>query len=344
MAFRKRIDFQRPSGGVCLAYRNGYCDKGTACNFIHQEDDGRQKQIFVGNLHNEVGEDDLLRLFDKAGKVVGLRWGLDRSTRKFKNFCHIEYLHAESADNALKFNEKTVLGRQVRVSLARGSNSSKKRKKSADSKWSQKDESMDSADGDRSQSNDGKLQKEERKKPCLLCRSTDHVLKDCPKNKDKQNKRFKRFCYNCGDTSHRAAKCRKAKIGNGFTFATCFICNSVGHLSRQCDQNKNGIYPNGGCCRVCGENTHLAKNCPSKNKKLQANNEATSKKRKLLEQNTSTDIDDLDDTKTLLSWPSTSISNVSGDGLDANFVVEDSLPEDKDRKKRRKKKKNKKHS
>ena len=59
MAFRQRIDFQRPSGGVCLAYRNGYCDKGTACNFIHQEDDGRQKQIFVGNLHNEVGEDDL---------------------------------------------------------------------------------------------------------------------------------------------------------------------------------------------------------------------------------------------------------------------------------------------
>ena len=69
MAFRKRIDFQRPSGGVCLSYRNGYCDKGTACNFIHQEDDGRQKQIFVGNLHHEVGEDDLLRLFDNAGKV-----------------------------------------------------------------------------------------------------------------------------------------------------------------------------------------------------------------------------------------------------------------------------------
>ena len=95
---------------------------------------------------------------------------------------------------------------------------------------------------------------------------------------------------------------------------------------------------------MCGENTHLAKNCPSKNKKLQANNEATSKKRKLLEQNTSTDIDDLDDTKTIPSWPSTSTSNVSGDGLDANFVVEDSLPEDKDRKKRRKKKKKKKHS
>ena len=79
-----------------------------------------------------------------------------------------------------------------------------------------KDESIDFANGDRSQSKDGKLQKEEPKKPCLLCRSTDHVLKDCPKNKDKQNKKFKRFCYNCGDTSHRAAKCRKAKIGNGF--------------------------------------------------------------------------------------------------------------------------------
>jgi hypothetical protein len=115
-------------------------------------------------------------------------------------------------------------------------------------------------------------------------------------------------------------------------------------LSSQCDQNKNGIYPNGGCCRVCGENTHLAKNCPSKNKKLQANNKATPKKRKLIDQDISAGIDSTDDTKTLLSWPSTSISNVSGDGLDANFVVEDSLPEDKDRKKRRKKKKKKKHS
>ena len=73
----------------------------------------------------------------------------------------------------------------MRVSLARGSNSSKKRKKSADNKWSQSNEGLGSIDDKHSQPKDEKAQKEERKKPCLLCRSTDHVLKDCPKNKQK---------------------------------------------------------------------------------------------------------------------------------------------------------------
>jgi hypothetical protein len=340
MSYHKRIDFQRPSGGVCLAHRSGYCEKGSSCTFIHEEDDGKQKQIFVGNLHNEIAEEDLLRLFDKSGKVVGLRWGLDRNTRKFKNFCHIEYLHSESTENALNFNGKTILGRPVRVSLARGPNSSGK-KKGAKNKWSKLEGSGESAtDGDAS----ANKKKEEPVKPCLNCRSTEHVLKDCPKNKDKNNKKIKRFCYNCGDNSHRAAKCRKAKIGHGFTFATCFICKKVGHLSNQCDQNDKGIYPNGGCCRVCGENSHLAKNCPAKNKK--DGDKDKSKKRKAAK-----DIYDYStNNKTEANEESTSqaslsASKTSGDSLEANFAIDndDNSNDGNYQKKMKKKKKSKKH-
>ena len=93
------------------------------------EDDGRQKQIFVGNLHNEVGEDDLLRLFDKAGKVVDSvgDWTVELESSRI--FVTLNIYMLSPADNALKFNEKTVLGRLVRVSLARGSNSSKKERR-----------------------------------------------------------------------------------------------------------------------------------------------------------------------------------------------------------------------
>ena len=351
---QRRIDFQRPSGGVCLAYRNGYCEKGTSCTFIHEEDDGKQKQIFVGNLHHEISEDDLLRLFDKAGKVVGLRWGLDRKTRRFKNFCHVEYLHGESAESALKFNEKAILGRPLRVSLARGPNSSKKKKKSASSKWSKLDGINDGPDDNNEDGQEGIKKKEEPAKPCLKCRSTDHVLKDCPHNKDKNNKRFKRFCYNCGDNSHRAAKCRKPKIGNGFTFATCFICKKVGHLSSQCDQNDKGIYPNGGACRICGENSHLAKNCPAKNKKKNNDSGNNKKKRKAIDDIYDDDNDNdtciiiKENSKetTIPSWP----PQASGDSLESNFALDnddnmnnDNDGDEKKQKKKKKKKKSKKH-
>merc|ERR1712110_480630 len=78
------------------------------------------------------------------------------------------------------------------------------------------------------------------------------------------------MCYNCGGNSHRASRCRKPKLGNGFTYATCFICGEKGHLSSQCEHNDKGLYPKGGGCRFCGSNKHLKKDCPDRagNKKL----------------------------------------------------------------------------
>eukprot|EP00946_MAST-07B_sp_MAST-7B-sp1_P003867 g3867.t1 len=72
------------------------------------------------------------------------------------------------------------------------------------------------------------------------------------------------MCYNCGGNSHRASRCRKPKLGNGFSFATCFICGEKGHLSSQCEHNDKGLYPKGGGCRFCGSNKHLKKDCPER--------------------------------------------------------------------------------
>ena len=116
------------------------------------------------------------------------------------------------------------------------------------------------------------------KKPCLLCRSTDHVLKDCPKNKDKHNIEVEEILLQLwGYLTPCSKMLGRQRLEMDLRLLLALYVILVGHLSSQCDQTKNGIYPNGGCCRVCGENTHLAKNCPSKNKKLQANNEANLK-------------------------------------------------------------------
>ena len=223
----KRVDFQRPVAGVCLAYRAGICKVGDTCKFIHHDDDGKIKQVFVGNLHNDICEDELLEAFENYGKVTAVRWGTDRRTRKFRNFAHVEFITSAGAESALGMDGKEIMGRPTRCSMARGAPQKKKNKVLSEKEIE-----------DRKAAKKEREEEKEKAKCCLNCRASDHVLKDCPLIARKSNKRI---CYNCGDTSHRAAKCRKDKIGNGFTFATCFLCNTVGHLSSQCSKNVNGI-------------------------------------------------------------------------------------------------------
>lgn len=252
------MDFQRPVAGVCLAYRSGLCEKGDLCKFVHDEDDGKVKQIFLGNLHHDICEDELVEACEKYGKVTAVRWGVDRRSGKFKNFAHVEFITSSGAEKALALDSEKVLGRPLRASLARGPPQSTQKKDPSILKTSHSKEKNTHAE------------KEEKPKHCLNCRANDHVMKDCP---NLQKKQSEKICYNCGDKSHRASKCRRAQIGNGFTFASCFICSDVGHLSSQCPKNSNGvgnIYPNGGGCRICGENSHLASACPAKRKKRKA--------------------------------------------------------------------------
>lgn len=102
----------------------------------------------------------------------------------------------------------------------------------------------------------------EKNKICLFCRARGHSLKNCPRKNDESE--TQKFCYNCGGTGHSLARCPQPLQDGGTKFASCFICNERGHLSKNCPRNTHGIYPKGGCCNVCGGVTHLARDCPNK--------------------------------------------------------------------------------
>ncbi|CAM6055569.1 unnamed protein product [Sphagnum tenellum] len=108
---------------------------------------------------------------------------------------------------------------------------------------------------------------ENRNKMCLSCRQWGHTLKNCPRDAQEE-----KFCYNCGEAGHRLANCPQPLKDGGTSFAECFLCKELGHISKNCPSNTHGIYPKGGSCKVCGGITHLAKDCPQKASSRNAGN------------------------------------------------------------------------
>ncbi len=77
------------------------------------------KKLFVGNLSWKATEEDLKRLFEKAGVVVSVRIIVDQYTGKSKGFGFIEMESNEDAQKAIQeLNEKPFMDRNIRVSLA----------------------------------------------------------------------------------------------------------------------------------------------------------------------------------------------------------------------------------
>ncbi|KAJ6907872.1 nucleolin 2-like [Populus alba x Populus x berolinensis] len=89
---------------------------------VTQENTG-SKTLFVGNLSFQVERADVENFFKGAGEVADVRFALDADER-FRGFGHVEFTTAEAAQKALKLNGKPLLGRDVRLDLARekGSN------------------------------------------------------------------------------------------------------------------------------------------------------------------------------------------------------------------------------
>ncbi|XP_061950197.1 nucleolin 2-like [Populus nigra] len=81
------------------------------------------KTLFVGNLSFQVERADVESFFKGAGEVADVRFALDADER-FRGFGHVEFTTAEAAQKALKLHGTTLLGRDVRLDLARekGSN------------------------------------------------------------------------------------------------------------------------------------------------------------------------------------------------------------------------------
>jgi hypothetical protein len=102
---------------------------------------------------------------------------------------------------------------------------------------------------------------------CLGCRKRGHVLKFCPDvvRSAKITDTAAITCFNCGSSEHALRNCPKDRDPSGkLNFAKCFVCNGVGHISKDCPENANGVYPKGGCCHICLQKTHLARDCPER--------------------------------------------------------------------------------
>lgn len=77
------------------------------------------KKIFVGNLAWEADEEALRPLFETYGKVTKINVVLDQATGRSRGFGFVEMDSSDAAAQAIaELNDKPLLGRNLRVSLA----------------------------------------------------------------------------------------------------------------------------------------------------------------------------------------------------------------------------------
>jgi len=78
------------------------------------------KNIFVGNLHFNTGEDALRQLFGQYGQVDRVTIMTDRDTGRSRGFGFVEMANREEGDNAIAaLNGAQVDGRTLNVNEAR---------------------------------------------------------------------------------------------------------------------------------------------------------------------------------------------------------------------------------
>ena len=78
------------------------------------------KNIFVGNLHFNTGEDELRQLFGRYGNVDRVALMTDRDTGRSRGFAFIEMTNSEEGEKAIADLNGTQLdGRTINVNEAR---------------------------------------------------------------------------------------------------------------------------------------------------------------------------------------------------------------------------------
>jgi cleavage stimulation factor subunit 2 len=84
--------------------------------------EGKNHDIFVGNLSFDTTEDQLRVLFATVGPVAGVRIVTDKDTNKSKGFAFVEYLDASTALSAIRnIDGEEMNGRKIRVSYSNNS-------------------------------------------------------------------------------------------------------------------------------------------------------------------------------------------------------------------------------
>jgi len=76
--------------------------------------------IYIGNLHYNVNEEELKEIFKKYGEVISAIIIKDKYTGRSKGFGFIEMLNDEEADKAINnLHDTEIRGRRVAVNKAR---------------------------------------------------------------------------------------------------------------------------------------------------------------------------------------------------------------------------------
>lgn len=85
--------------------------------------------IYVGNLHYGVDEEDLRGIFEEYGEVSSVKLITDKFTGKSKGFAFVEMGTSESAQAAIEaLNDAELEGRNMRVNEARERTDDNRRK------------------------------------------------------------------------------------------------------------------------------------------------------------------------------------------------------------------------
>ena len=76
--------------------------------------------IYIGNLHYNVNEEELKEIFKEYGEVMSVTIITDKYTGRSKGFGFIEMLNDEEASKAIdNLNGTEIHGRKVIVNLAK---------------------------------------------------------------------------------------------------------------------------------------------------------------------------------------------------------------------------------
>ncbi|KAL4578557.1 hypothetical protein LXL04_014681 [Taraxacum kok-saghyz] len=115
-----------------------------------------------------------------------------------------------------------------------------------------------------------------RKKPCFVCGSFEHNVKQCNKGKDcfickKGGHRAKdcpeksflgpqstKICLKCGDSGHEMFSCRNTYSLDDLKEIECYICKCIGHL---CCVDNTHAGPKEVSCYRCGQLGHSGWEC-----------------------------------------------------------------------------------
>jgi len=76
------------------------------------------RTVFVGNLSDQITDDDMLRLFNYCGEIENIEWINDKRTGKFKGCAFIEFYEDDATLKAVENNGVVIFGRPLRVDFA----------------------------------------------------------------------------------------------------------------------------------------------------------------------------------------------------------------------------------